>query len=75
MTTAAGGTAMAMGRTATGGMTLQDEATGDTTMWHDDGDGRHNDGDGQNGDGRHDDGDGRHNDGQHNDGTGQHGDE
>jgi hypothetical protein len=36
-------------------MTLQDEATGDTTT-------RHDDGKGPNGDGRHDDGDVRHND-------------
>ena len=33
----------AMGRTATGGITLQDKATGDTTMRHNDGDERHND--------------------------------
>jgi hypothetical protein len=51
----------AMGRTATGGMTLQDEATGDTTTWHNNAAGRHDDGKGQNGDGWHDNGDGGHN--------------
>ena len=35
-------------------MTPQDEATGDMTMRHNDGDGRHDDGKGQNGNGRYD---------------------
>ncbi len=46
---------------------------------NDNGDGRHDDGKGQNGEGRHDNGNGRHNDGkgqqgdgQHNDGNGRH---
>ncbi len=64
----------AIGRRATGGMTLQDEATGDTLTRHDDGDGRHNDGKWQNGNGRHDDGNGRHNDGKGQQGDGQHND-
>ncbi len=68
MMTVVGGTTTAMGRTVTGGMTLQNEATGDTTM-------RHDDGKGQNGDKRHDDGDGQYNDGkgQQGDGKGQQG--
>ena len=42
-------------------MTLQDEAMGDTTTWHDDGDGRHRHSNdkGQNGNGRHDNGKGQ----------------
>ena len=44
-----------MGRMVMGGMTLQDEATGETTMWHDDGKGQH-------GNGRHDNGKGQQGD-------------
>ncbi len=46
--------------------------TGNTTTRHDDGDGRHNDGKGQNGDWQHNDGDRRHNDGKGQQGDGQH---
>jgi hypothetical protein len=44
--------------------------TGDTTRWHDECDGRHNNSKGQHGDMWHDDGDRR----QHSDGKGQQGD-
>ena len=59
-------------------MTLQDEATGDRTTPHDDGDGWHDNSKGQQGNGRHNNVDGRLNDGkcqqgdrQHNNGDGQ----
>jgi hypothetical protein len=59
----------------------QDNATGVTTMRHDDGDRQHDNGKGLNGEGWHDDGDGRHDDGKghngdgrHDDGNGQHND-
>jgi hypothetical protein len=55
-------------------MTLQDEAMGDMTMRHDNGDRRHEDGKGQNGDRQHNIGDGRHNDGKGHQGNGQHND-
>ena len=51
--TVTGDTTTAMGRKATGGMTLQDTVTGDTTTRHDDDDGRHDGGKGNIGDGRH----------------------
>ena len=64
---------MAIGRTATGGMTLQDEAMGDTATQHNDGNGWHDDDKGKNGDGtmtatggmttRHDNGNARHDEG------------
>ena len=41
-------------------------------MRHDDGDGRQDDGKGQNGDGQHDNGKGQNGDGRHDDGNGQH---
>ncbi len=43
-------------------MTLQDEATDDTTTWHNDGDGRHNDDKGQQDDGQHNDNDRQYDD-------------
>ena len=62
MTTVMGSTTMARGRTATGGMTTATDdttmtrvsratgsttmATGGTTTWHDDGNARHEEGDG-----------------------------
>ncbi len=65
----------AIGKRATGGMTLQDEATGDTLTRHDNGDGRHtNDGKWQNGNGRHNDGKGQQGDGQHNNSSGRYDD-
>ena len=66
---------MAMGRTVTGGMTLQDEATGDKTMRHDDDKGQNGDRRHDNGDRQHDNNKGQQGDGQHNNGDGLYDDE
>ena len=47
---------------------------GDTTTWHDDSDGRQDDGKGQNSDGLHNDGKGQQDDGQYNNGNGRYDD-
>ncbi len=51
--TVTGDTTTAMGRKATGGMTLQDTKTGDTTTRHDDDNRRHDGGKGHIDDGWH----------------------